>query len=109
MDHHTSVHIVGGAARKILGPHIYQAGANKAEESARLDITHYNRLSRKDLDAIEKMSNEVIVQVHKTEKTILNRKDADRKHGFDLYQGGAPKGDTIRVLRISDHDVQACE
>ena len=56
----------------------------------------------------QKMSNEVIVQVHKTEKTILNRKDADRKHGFDLYQGGAPKGDTIRVLRISDHDVQAC-
>ena len=108
MDHHTSVHIVGGAARKILGPHIYQAGANKSEESARLDITHYNRLSRQDLDAIEKMSNEVIVQVNKTEKTILNRKDADRKHGFDLYQGGAPKGDTIRVLRISDHDIQAC-
>ena len=108
MDHHTSVHIVGGAARRILGPHIYQAGANKSEESARLDITHYNRLSRQDLDEIEKMANQVIVQVHKTEKTILNRKDADRKHGFDLYQGGAPKGDTIRVLRISDHDIQAC-
>jgi len=108
MDHHTSVHIVGGAARRILGPHIYQAGANKSEESARLDITHYNRLSRQDLDEIEKMANQVIVQVHKTEKTILNRKDADRKHGFDLYQGGAPKGDTIRVLRISDHDTQAC-
>ena len=108
MDHHTSVHIVGGAARRILGPHIYQAGANKSEESARLDITHYNRLSRQDLDEIERMANQVIVQVHKTEKTILNRKDADRKHGFDLYQGGAPKGDTIRVLRISDHDIQAC-
>ena len=108
MDHHTSVHIVGGAARRILGPHIYQAGANKSVESARLDITHYNRLSRQDLDEIERMANQVIVQVHKTEKTILNRKDADRKHGFDLYQGGAPKGDTIRVLRISDHDIQAC-
>ena len=108
MDHHTSVHIVGGAARKILGPHIYQAGANKAVDSARLDITHFNRLSRQDLDAIEKMANEVLVQVPKTEKTILNRKDADRKHGFDLYQGGAPKGDTIRILRISDHDIQAC-
>ena len=108
MDHHTSVHIVGGAARKILGPHIYQAGANKSVDSARLDITHYNRLSRTDLDDIEKMANQVIVQVHKTEKSILNRKDADRKHGFDLYQGGAPKGDTIRVLRISDHDIQAC-
>ena len=108
MDHHTSVHIVGGAARRILGPHIYQAGANKSEELARLDITHYNRLTREDLDLIERMANEVLVQVHKTEKTILNRKDADKKHGFDLYQGGAPKGDTIRVLRISDHDIQAC-
>ena len=108
MDHHTSVHIVGGAARRLLGPHIYQAGANKSVESARLDITHYNRLTREDLDTIERMANEVLVQVHKTEKTILNRKDADRKHGFDLYQGGAPKGDTIRVLRIADHDIQAC-
>jgi len=108
MDHHTSVHIVGGAARKILGPHIYQAGSNKSVDLGRLDITHYNRLTRKDLDDIEKMANQIIVQVPKTEKTILNRKDADRKHGFDLYQGGAPKGDTIRVLRISDHDVQAC-
>ena len=108
MDHHTSVHIVGGAARRILGPHIYQAGANKSVELARLDITHYNRLTREDLDSIERMANEVLVQVHKTEKTVLNRKDADKKHGFDLYQGGAPKGDTIRVLRISDHDIQAC-
>ncbi len=108
MDHHTSVHIVGGAARRILGPHIYQAGANKSVQSARLDITHYNRLTRGDLDSIEKMSNEILVQVHKTEKTILSRKDADRKHGFDLYQGGAPKGNSIRVLRISDHDIQAC-
>ena len=81
---------------------------SKAVDSARLDITHYNRLTRQDLDSIEKMANEVIVQVHKTEKTILNRKDADRKHGFDLYQGGAPKGNTIRVLRIADHDIQAC-
>jgi alanyl-tRNA synthetase len=108
MDHHTSVHIVGGAARRILGPHIYQAGANKSVESARLDITHFKRLTRDDLDAIESMANEIIGQVQRTDKTELNRKDADKKYGFDLYQGGAPKGDSIRVLRISDHDVQAC-
>ena len=29
MDHHTAVHIVGGSARAILGPHIWQAGSNK--------------------------------------------------------------------------------
>lgn len=108
MDHHTAVHIVGGAARRILGPHIYQAGANKSTELARLDITHYRRLSRGDLDAIEILANEVLGQVSRTEKTVLPRHEADKKHGFDLYQGGAPKGNEIRVLRISDHDVQAC-
>ncbi|HJL97340.1 MAG TPA: alanine--tRNA ligase, partial [Candidatus Poseidoniaceae archaeon] len=108
MDHHTAVHIVGGAARRILGPHIYQAGANKSVDSGRLDITHFSRLNRDDLDAIESLANEVLGQVQRTEKTELNRKDADKKYGFDLYQGGAPKGNSIRILRIADHDIQAC-
>ena len=108
MDHHTAVHIVGGAARRLLGPHIYQAGANKSVDSARLDITHHKRLSRQDLDEIESLANEVIQKVSRTEKMTLDRKDADRKYGFDLYQGGAPKGSDIRILRIADHDIQAC-
>ena len=108
MDHHTSVHIVGGAARRILGPHIFQAGANKSVDSARLDITHHTRLLREDLDAIERLANDVLTQVQRTEKTELDRKDADRKYGFDLYQGGAPKGASVRILRIADHDIQAC-
>ena len=108
MDHHTAVHIVGGAARRLLGPHIYQAGANKSVESARLDITHHKRLTRSDLDQIEALANEVVQNVSRTEKLTLDRKDADRKFGFDLYQGGAPKGSEIRILRISDHDIQAC-
>ena len=89
MDHHTAVHIVGGAARRLLGPHIYQAGANKSVESARLDITHHRRLTRSDLDQIEALANEVVQNVSRTEKLTLDRKDADRKFGFDLYQGGA--------------------
>ena len=108
MDHHTAVHIVGGAARRILGSHIYQAGANKSVESARLDITHHSRLLRNDLDEIENLANQVLQEVEDTEKITLNRKDADSEYGFDLYQGGAPKGDEIRILKISDHDIQAC-
>jgi alanyl-tRNA synthetase len=108
MDHHTAVHIVGGASRRLLGPHIYQAGANKSVESARLDITHHRRLSRFDLDEIEALSNEILQQVQRTEKISLDRKDADKKYGFDLYQGGAPKGSNIRILRIAEHDIQAC-
>jgi alanyl-tRNA synthetase len=108
MDHHTSVHIVGGAARQLLGPHIFQAGSNVTPEYSRLDITHPKRLTREDLNAIEDMSNQAILQVGRTEKIELNRRDADAQFGFDLYQGGAPKGADIRILKIGDHDIQAC-
>ena len=108
MDHHTAVHIVGGAARRLLGPHIFQAGSHLSVESGRLDITHFHRLTRAQLDAMEDMANEVLSDVRATEKTELNRKDADLIHGFDLYQGGAPKGNSIRILKIADHDIQAC-
>ena len=108
MDHHTSVHIVGGSARAILGPHIWQAGSNKGERYARLDVTHYQRLTRLQLDEIEDHANEIISQDLPVEKLVLDRADADAQFGFELYQGGPPKHQQIRVIRIGDHDVQAC-
>jgi len=108
MDHHTGVHIIGGAARKILGPHVFQAGSNVSEDNGRLDITHYERLTREDLDKIESLANQVLQEVDGTVKSELDRKDADQKYGFDLYQGGAPKTKNVRILEIGTHDIQAC-
>lgn len=108
MDHHTSVHIVGGSARALLGPHIWQAGSAKGERYARLDVTHFERLTRNDLDAIEDHANEIIGRDLAVEKSVLPRAEADRAYGFELYQGGAPKHNEIRIIRIGDHDVQAC-
>ena len=45
MRNHTATHIVLGAARKVLGNHIWQAGAHKAVDLARLDITHFDALT----------------------------------------------------------------
>jgi alanyl-tRNA synthetase len=108
MDHHTSVHIIGGSARALLGPHIWQAGSSKGERYARLDVTHYQRLTRDDLDAIEDHANAIIATNPPVEKMVLDRADADAQFGFELYQGGAPKHSRIRVIKIGDHDVQAC-
>ena len=108
MDHHTSVHIVGGSARALLGPHIWQAGSSKGERYARLDVTHFQRLTRDDLDAIEDHANSIIARNPKVEKMVIDRAEADAKFGFELYQGGAPKHRQIRVIKIGDHDIQAC-
>jgi len=108
MDHHTSVHIIGGSARALLGPHIWQAGSSKGERYARLDVTHFQRLTRDDLDAIEDHANAIIANNPTVEKMVMPRAEADAQFGFELYQGGPPKHSQIRVIRIGEHDVQAC-
>ena len=108
MDHHTAVHIVGGSARAILGPHIWQAGSNKGGRYARIDLTHYSRLSRDDLDKIEDHANDIIAKNPVVEKLVLDRAEADVQFGFELYQGGPPKHSQIRIIKIGNHDVQAC-
>jgi alanyl-tRNA synthetase len=108
MDHHTAVHIVGGAARDILGPHIRQAGSNKGQRYARIDLTHYSRMSRDLLDKIEDRANDIVQLNPTVEKIILDRAEADSRFGFDIYQGGPPKHQEIRIIKIGDFDVQAC-
>ena len=108
MDHHTAVHIVGGAARDILGPHIRQAGSNKGQRYARIDLTHHSRMSRDLLDKIEDKANDIVQSNPKVEKIILDRAEADARFGFDIYQGGPPKHQEIRIIKIGDFDIQAC-
>ncbi len=108
MDHHTAIHIVGGSARKLLGPHIWQAGSSKGARYARIDLTHHSRISRDEMDSIEDHANSIINSNKTIEKTLLPRSEADLTYGFELYQGGPPKFSEIRVVKIGDHDVQAC-
>ena len=108
MDHHTAVHIVGGSSRALLGPHIWQAGSSKGFRYARIDLTHHSRLSREELDRIEDHANSIIEANIPVEKLVMHRAEADEEFGFEIYQGGPPKQPEIRVIRIGNHDTQAC-
>jgi alanyl-tRNA synthetase len=107
-QHHTATHIINGAARKILGNHVWQNGASKTEEKARLDITHYDQLTDKETNEIEKLSNEIIKQNLPVYKNMFERNVAESKYGFRLYQGGAVPGKIIRVIEIPGFDIEAC-
>jgi alanyl-tRNA synthetase len=107
MRHHTATHVIGFAARQVLGDHVRQAGAQKGTDSARLDITHYERLTREDVTEIEAVANELVMRNCPVEQAWPDRNEAEAEHGFDLYQGGIPPGTRIRTITI-DEDVQAC-
>ncbi len=108
MQHHTSAHIINGAARKVLGNHVFQAGAHKSEKLGRLDITHYASLTKEEVGEIEKVANEVVKENRGIEIKFMSRDKAEEKFGFGIYQGGAVPGKKIRIVNIKGWDVEAC-
>ncbi len=107
MAHHTATHIIAYATRQVLGDHIRQAGAQKGIDSSRLDVRHYERISRADVKAIERVANELVTDNVRVTQEWPHRHEAEAEHGFDLYQGGIPPGTNIRLIHVGD-DVQAC-
>jgi alanyl-tRNA synthetase len=107
-QHHTATHILNGAARKILGNHIWQAGASKTLEKARLDITHYENLSKEQLTQIEDAANRIVRENLPIYKSFMKRNVAEAKYGFRIYQGGAVPGKDLRIVEIVGFDVEAC-
>ncbi|MCI5867414.1 MAG: alanine--tRNA ligase [Methanosphaera sp.] len=105
---HTATHIVISSARKVLGKHIWQAGAQKGIEKSRIDLSHYKRISYDELKEIEKLANQRVQQNIPVNIQWYNRTDAERKYGFKLYQGGIVPGKDIRVVEIPGVDVEAC-
>ncbi|MBD3309707.1 alanine--tRNA ligase [Candidatus Woesearchaeota archaeon] len=107
-QHHTATHIVNAAARKVLGPHVNQAGAKKTEEKAHLDITHFRSVSDEELKQIEKEANVIVESDAPVKCSFMSRNDAEKKYGMSIYQGGAVPGKEIRIVEIPGTDVEAC-
>ncbi|HZY94750.1 MAG TPA: alanine--tRNA ligase [Candidatus Bathyarchaeia archaeon] len=108
MRHHTGTHVLLGAARRVLGEHVWQAGAQKDVENSRLDITHYQELTQRERERIEEFANQVIMRDLPVQISWMARGKAESKYGYRLYQGGAVPGAKIRVVRITGWDAEAC-
>ncbi len=108
MKAHTGTHLVNGAARRVLGEHVWQSGTQKGVESTRLDISHYRRLTPEEVYKIERLANEAVLANMAVETIWLPRNEAESRYGFRLYQGGAVPGKDIRVVKTGNWDVEAC-
>ncbi|QKR00936.1 alanine--tRNA ligase [Metallosphaera tengchongensis] len=108
MRHHTGTHVILAAAKKVLGDHVWQAGAEKTPEKARLDITHHKALSKEEVKKIEDLANMIIDDRRSVRPFEINRTEAEMKYGVSIYEGGVPNRSTIRLLEIKDWDIESC-
>ena len=103
MDHtrsHTATHIMNQAVRRVLGAHSWQAGTQKYHDCARVDMSHYRRPTAEELHAIEVLANQVVMEGRPVHREWWKRHEAEAKWGTTLLQGGIPKGEDVRVVRI---------
>ncbi len=108
MKNHTATHIILYSARKVLGKHIWQSGAQKEVFASRLDITHYRKITRDEIKKIEKVAMDIIMENVDVTVKWMERNEAEKLYGFKLYEGGIPPGDKIRVVKIGNYDVEGC-
>ena len=108
MRNHSATHIVLGAARKVLGNHVWQTGAHKSENLGRLDITHYDSMTDAEMQRIEEIANEIALSDAPVRIRNLPRDEAEARYGFRLYQGGVVPGGVLRVVEIPKWDIEAC-
>ncbi|MBN2731670.1 MAG: alanine--tRNA ligase [Balneolaceae bacterium] len=108
MKHHTATHLVHAALRETLGDHVVQKGSLVDEHHLRFDFSHYDPLSRDELDTIEKMVNDHIQEnITRQEDRDVPIEKAKERGAMMLF--GEKYGEKVRVITFnSDYSVELC-
>ena len=99
---HTATHLLDAALKKVLGDHVNQAGSLVAPDRMRFDFTHFEALTKDELDRIEGMVNAEIFAAKPVVTQIMNIEDAKAAGAVALF--GEKYGDVVRVVSAGAED-----
>ncbi len=103
---HTATHLLHAALKKVLGPHVNQAGSLVEPERLRFDFTHLASCSRDELKRIEAIVNEKVRADIPVQTEILSQEEALEKGAVALF--GEKYGQKVRVVNIPGFSMELC-
>ena len=106
MRNHTATHLLHAALRKVLGPHVKQAGSVVDPGRLRFDFTHYAATDPEELAEIEKLANEEILKNIAVHTNIMDLDQALNTGAMALF--GEKYGDKVRVVSIEGFSKELC-
>jgi alanyl-tRNA synthetase len=95
---HTATHLMHAALREVLGTHVKQAGSVVAPTYLRFDFSHYQPLSKTEIEEIENLVNYHILRNEPVQTDEMAVEEAMRSGAMALF--GEKYGEKVRVLSI---------
>ncbi|WP_432414673.1 alanine--tRNA ligase [Chromohalobacter israelensis] len=108
MRNHSATHLLHEALRQVLGEHVQQKGSLVTAERLRFDVSHFEAMTRAQLDEVERIVNAQILANAATRIEHMTLDEAKAKGAAALFE--AKYADSVRVLTIGadDFSIELC-
>ncbi|MCI9450532.1 MAG: alanine--tRNA ligase [Clostridiales bacterium] len=103
---HSACHLLQAALRRVLGNHVEQAGSYVDESRVRFDFSHYEAVSRDQLDEVEAIVNAAILVDNKITTEETDIESAKKLGAMALF--GEKYGSVVRVVRMGNFSCELC-
>ncbi|MDE7253914.1 MAG: alanine--tRNA ligase [Acetatifactor sp.] len=103
---HSATHLLQKALREVLGSHVEQNGSYVDGERLRFDFSHFQAMTKEELDKVEKLVNEKIAEAIPVVTDVMSLEDAKKTGAMQLF--GEKYGETVRVVRMGDFSIEFC-
>ena len=97
---HTGTHLLHASLREILGKHVHQQGSLVSPERLRFDFTHLNKMSKEEIDSVEKLMNSKIRANLPVKKHETSYSEAINNGAIAFF--GDKYGKDVRTVEISN-------
>jgi alanyl-tRNA synthetase len=103
---HSATHLLHSALRQHLGDHVAQKGSQVNAQRLRFDFSHFEPLTREEIEAVERTVNAEIRKNHAIEARVMAKDDAMNLGAMALF--GEKYGEEVRVLTMGAFSTELC-
>lgn len=103
---HTATHLLQKALREIIGAHVQQAGSSVNENMLRFDFSHFEAVTKEQLEKIQDRVNEKINEFLPVTCEEMSMEDAKKSGAMALF--GEKYKSTVRVVSAGQWSRELC-